>query len=322
MDTPTSIRSVIEERANRLADLCRGLPVTRAFPLLAEIALPVDLLAMLRRATARYLRASLACYRPDRRPATTAHFLQELRDDLLQLPNRTPNGKLAAKQEVAEEFNLVQQAVELVFRQLGISSHVEAIQLPMNVRLVDGRPDVAVESRPYATSKMHSDIWTGEAADSVTVIIPVLGDIENTGLEFFEPAFERVEDFVKTFSDYLDTQVFCADGNRYRLAMNASSLYAFDSFLLHQTVKRNGGVRVSIDFRFLYKHKLASDIQRDASRAPHYVPESEWYTLERGTFLHPTGTFAEAVRKYAGTALSRGGPTGESEFSVIPWETR
>src|SRR5581483_2206616 len=295
---------ILQERAQRLRDVSQGMSVRRAFPLLVEIAVPDDLLAMLRRVTALYILASLRCAQPAR--VFDLDLLNVHGEDILRLPNRTPNGKLIAKREIALEFNLVQDCVELIFRRLNLEAHIDLIQLPVNVRIQDGKPDVHVDSRPYATSKIHSDIWIGEAADSVTLFIPVLGDITNTGLEFFEPQIEKLEDFVRTFDDYRDAEGIIKSMHRYDAVMSPASIYAFDSFCLHQTIKRNGGIRVSIEFRFIYKRKLASDLHPPPERLTHYVPQESWYTLEHQWFLQPTEAFAEAAKKYGG-ALTRGG---------------
>lgn len=315
---PRNSADIILERGRRLSEISRSAQVVRAFPLLVECAVAETLFAMLRHATAHYILASLRCAYPGKAFALAGNVLEDHRADILKLPNRTPNGKLAAKQEIAGEFNLVQKCVELIFRQLGLDTHAERVQLPVIVRVQDGRPDPAVENRPYATSKIHSDIWTGEAADSATVIIPVLGDIAGTGLNFYEPEVPRLEDFVRTFDDYLETQKFIKTMKQYDCPMSPTCVYVFDSFCLHETVKKGGGIRVSIDYRFFQSRKLPSDVQHNWSRQTNYVPTADWFTLERNTFLEPTETMGDAIRKYAGAPLSAGGAGGKAEFTVVP----
>src|SRR5581483_2601909 len=99
---------ILQERAQRLRDVSQGMSVRRAFPLLVEIAVPDDLLAMLRRVTALYILASLRCAQPAR--VFDLDLLNVHGEDILRLPNRTPNGKLIAKREIALEFNLVKIA--------------------------------------------------------------------------------------------------------------------------------------------------------------------------------------------------------------------
>ncbi|MCH6585211.1 MAG: hypothetical protein IH810_05200, partial [Proteobacteria bacterium] len=58
--------------------------------------------------------------------------------------------------------------------------------MPLNVRIVDGKV-INREQRSYDSSKRHSDTWIGEPSDMTLVNIPILGDIENTAIEWFSP---------------------------------------------------------------------------------------------------------------------------------------
>src|SRR5205807_1533780 len=138
--------AVFPDRTRRLGLLASGLRTRQTFPLLVACELPSPSFELLCGAVRQYISACL-------REAEVPHRA------IGALPNLSPNGVLFPKREVLLEFNLVQRAMAQLFGSLGIDEFVDAIQLPVNVRLVDGRPDPVADVRPHASTKLHSDVW-------------------------------------------------------------------------------------------------------------------------------------------------------------------
>lgn len=307
---------ILRERQARLDRILKHLKITRDFPLVKEVALDPALFSVLRLTTLQYLIASLRLSYPGRTFDWRPDILEVYRQDILGLVNRTPNGKLSAKKETALEINMVQQASELIFQSLGMDTHAERMQLPVTVRVQDGAPNRTVDGRPYATSKMHADIWTGEPSICVPMIIPVAGDLERSGLEFYETAIPDLSKFAKIFKDYSDTESFIHAAKKYDCPLRLGHVYVFDAYCLHKSMKNDGGIRISIDFRFTCRERIPSDVDFDSFRMDKYVPLRDWYTSRKGMFVMPHQTFTEARRQYLESPSAAAAAT-EVDFSLM-----
>lgn len=289
------MKKFFQDRVDRLRDVTKNTGLVKQYPLLSVMRINPELYAQLVRDVQDYIAASLRQFNPGRNFEAGDAMLQSYESEIINLPNRTPNGKLAAKVEVAAEFNRVQVSMEKIIEDFKLSAHFESMQLPVLVRIQQGLMDAAVDNRSYATTKLHSDIWTGEPASSGTLIVPIMGDLENIGLEFNEPELDSFEDFVKTYSDYKDTEAFLGKLHEYDCGMEKGNLYFFDSFCVHRTIKKKKGLRVSIDFRAIFKEKLESDEKEDVVRIRPYCSTSDWFTSHRNVFLMPRGTVEQTI---------------------------
>jgi hypothetical protein len=167
------------------------------------------------------------------------------------LKNYRPDGLLVPKREQVLEFNLLHRAVAAAFRGFGIERHADVIDLPINVRVVYGKPATGRTSLPYASSKVHADVWAGVPVDAVVVVMPVLGDIDNITIECGEMAAEQELEAMRVLPDYLEGRMYKMIKPYDDVHMQHGSVYLCDARLLHQTVRRKReNVRVSIDFRF------------------------------------------------------------------------
>lgn len=282
------------DRAERLALLARSLPPGRAFPLLREFRLPPGDHLVLRRSVELYLLACLRAAGADLTGADPEDLLEARRAEILRLPNLTPNGLLLPKREVALEFNLVQRSAAAWLRGLELDEFVEAIQLPLNVRIVDGRADGTRDRRRYASAKLHSDIWAGEPTNAMVVMVPLLGD-PSTNVEFREPDAGFL-DYRRMLDDYFDAARLEDRALPYDCALSASFGYLMDPYLLHRTMRRGGGLRVSIDFRFRSAVTAPTDVPDGtdgAGRRTGYAPIGGWYGIGTDAVVWPAESFAE-----------------------------
>lgn len=165
------------------------------------------------------------------------------------LANLTPNGVLLPKREYTAEYNLLHKAVADVLQPLLPEALIKSAQSLMMFRIVEGSSDDHRDRRPYATSKVHSDIWAGDPLDAVTLIIPIFGDPANITVKFFEMPIELEHEYMKPLADY-DQASGIPNLKAYDdLTMSIGSIYFFDARLLHQTARLRPGFRVSLDFR-------------------------------------------------------------------------
>ena len=280
METPTAF----PDRAARLARICGTAKVEPDFPLLKTLSLGETLFGRLRNAVNMYLHVTLAAFYPDRTFKLDADLTQTERSALKGLPNITPNGLLLPKRPTYAAYNLVHRSVAEIFSAFGLVGHTRAAHAPINIRLVDGQPDAAVDRRPRASAKMHSDMWAGEPAGAIMVFLPVFGAAGCTGVRWIEPTAFPVE-FMRPLDDFIAGAHLAEGGREYDAGLTPGSMLLVDPFLIHATQKDSNSLRLSIDFRFLPNEMLASDAPAPGTRLSNYLAPKDWADIGSGRIL-------------------------------------
>jgi hypothetical protein len=174
----------------------------------------------------------------------TEDFL-EIHDELIMnLPNKTPNGILNPKLETSTEYTKIQVSINNILENLGIYPHIKKLAIP-NLRYKSTSEPKGIQTRPYYTSKYHSDAWVGHVGDSI-FLIGVLGDIDNNTVEFNEP--------INVHDNYLSKAESFDEGNtRYESfnvlgSLTKGKLGVMDHACLHRTLVKEGSKpRLSLD---------------------------------------------------------------------------
>lgn len=223
------------------------------------------------------------------------------------LANRTPNGVLIAKREFDREFNHLHKVTAGWLHSLLPDELVYQICCPIVVRLVKGERNLDDEARPYSSTKLHSDIWTGEPSDFIGIRIPVLGDIERTTIAFYHPPDDFEERYHRSLTDYDEIRALEARSARYPLNLRPGYAYFVDGTMLHKTVKLGGTARVSIhiEFRRPTAEMDRQEIERlcDPGRLKNYIDRDQWYQYGSTRFLRMKDTYEDAVRGIMPTRL-------------------
>jgi hypothetical protein len=166
----------------------------------------------------------------------------------MELPNKTPNGIVNPKNETSAEFVEIQKAVNNIFNNLGVYSHISKLAIP-NIRYKSNSEPESAKDRPYYTSKIHSDAWVGHKGDSI-FLIGILGDIDNNTVEFNEP--------IGVHDNYLHKANSFDEGNtryeslKYLGELTKQKLGVMDHACAHRTIVKEGsGPRISLDIAVL-----------------------------------------------------------------------
>lgn len=268
MDTLTSSASRLER-----SELVQVLAISDAMRARVKTALNV------------YLWACLTQSFPEKPFALTNDMLRDYEADVLKLPNVTPNGLILPKRENMLAFNLLQKEANAAFEALGMNDKIARVQFPLNVRLQSGAPNAQSAARARASTKPHSDIWAGDPASGILVFLSVLGDPKNSGIRFFEPKAFPLS-FVRPLEDYNEGAPLI-EGARELASFDERGWFLADPYLIHQTTKSGSGTRISIDFRFIPKQKVSSDIDEDAARKPFFISIPEWMKLGKEQVISP-----------------------------------
>ena len=284
-----------KERAAWFADLGERLDVAvdPKLNLVVEVGIAQDRFSQMQQACLAYIAACLGVgvtSMPEER------MLQRAED----LANRTPNGILVPKQEFQAEFNQLHQSVAVWLASLSIDNMITEVYSPVIVRLVKGEREPSLESRPYASTKLHTDLWGGDPPDSVNGHIPILGDIERTTIDFFHPPDDFEEHWFQALDNYDNLPGFEERCQIYPIQPRLGYAYFADTITPHRTVKNNGRARAMLEFRFC---RTITDVERnelqgfvEIERLSRYVDLHEWYTYGKDRFMRFKDTYADAAR--------------------------
>jgi hypothetical protein len=284
---------------DRLFDeLADKIATNRQYRLLFEHTLKPELFQQIRIAAAGYISVCLNS------PIilSEAEMLERLLEARNTLSNYTGTGLLVPKREHILAFNLFQKSVAEAFYQLGANDLIDAVDLPVNLRMVYGKTDAKKLGLPFASSKCHSDVWAGVAADATVVVLPLFGDIDNITIEAGEMPREMELPSMQVMSDFDEGRNIPMVVSYTEAQLQHGTMYFNDARGLHQTVRRKTeGLRISVDFRFRRKFNEAyramvapniGGIEEDMS-----VPYEEWLKVGKETLIVFDETIEQAKNK-------------------------
>jgi hypothetical protein len=231
-----------------------------------------------------------------------AEMLQRLLECRNNLPNYMGTGLLMPKKEHTLEFNLFQKSVAEAFYNLGANDLIDAVDLPVNLRMVYGQTDAEKLRLPFTSSKCHSDVWAGVPSDATVVVLPLFGDIEHITIEAGEMPREMELQAMRVMSDFDEGRDIPMVVSYTQAKLQHGTMYFNDARGLHQTVRRKAeGLRISVDFRFrrkfneAYRAMVAPNIggvEEDMS-----VPYENWLKVGKETLIVFDETVEQAREK-------------------------
>ena len=221
-------------------------------------------------------------------------FVELHKDSIRELPNITPNGLVLPKHRTMCSYNRVLKDTSSIIEFLGLENTLESIHFPINVRLRHGTPKESTLSRPYASTKWHSDIWAGESAHNVMLHIPLFGNFRDNGVLVASSQDGFFPNFVKHLDDYDEGKSLTENTTPRPMRMNVGEIYMLDSFLLHKSQIGDDGFRAILSFPVVPKMKLDSDIYHNPERDKNYLDAHEWMKIGKTKFV----TTEDKLEKY------------------------
>lgn len=266
-----------------------------AYDLLLNAKVDSKSFQAMKEASVEYLKA---CMQSDEESDPDAFLSSITNDRLSQLANRTPNGAVLPKMEVAAEFNKFHRSVSSWFQSLGLDETVYQVFCPTTLRIMHGAALPDMEKRPYATNKMHADLWAGDPADGVNIIITLFGDFERTSVEFFQPPQDFEEKFMRHLDSYDEGYEYTKNCPQYKFSPSPGTVTFFDSIVPHKTVRKGGEARGTIQFNIRRKTSAESlahiESVCDQGKLVNFIPLEDWYAIGDTKFLKFTETLADA----------------------------
>lgn len=245
----------LQNRGQRLDRILNELPLSHNSLLVKAIALTPRCINQLKTVAAVHVWHSLVKAYPERNFVFSPCVLEDYEADVLALPNRTPNGLLLPRRETFLSFNMVQQALAGMVEELQLCKFFESFQSPCNLRIISGTASPSSDNRPYASSKIHTDVWYGEPLRSILFNLPLLGNTAAAELVFFEPDTFPTQ-YRIPLADYDEGRKVQERAKRLPMSFDLGALYLSDALSLHQTVCREPGIRLSLDWRGMPQEKL------------------------------------------------------------------
>ena len=267
------------ERIARFQSIAKKLGGKEDAALVTNVAVDRVLQSRLGDAVNIYLHACLSSFFSSHHFELGKDLLSQHYDFISALPNITPNGLVLVKEPVSIEFTLVHRALVNLLEPMHFFDSISAIQFPINIRLVDGRPDPIKDARPRASNKIHCDVWAGDPSNSFTLQVPILGDIDRTGVKFWEVTDVRPETCA-ILPKYEDGMHLIGYGDELDLKMELGSATIWDSFALHATQK-TGMPRVSVEIRFSDGSRISSDFDPPGGKGRVFLDAQQWRTVGR-----------------------------------------
>jgi len=180
--------------------------------------------------------------------------------------NVTPNGGIVPKREFQIEYNMILRDWCEIIKKMAKNNPnlISRFRITPNIRIKFGKELKDNIGRDLNTSLPHSDSWV-EGPWGMNCFFPLLGDIHNNNLVFYEPIkFE--EKMMNTAKTYKEMQWVLKN---YKIKKNLKPkigrIYFSDYALIHNTFRKpNSGTRVSIDTTlFVGKHKPHHDRMKE-----------------------------------------------------------
>ncbi len=292
--------TLFEELADRMA-------TRHDYRLLFEHTLKPELFAQIRLAAASYI----SCVLESPVILSESEMLARITEarESGNLPNYVGTGLLMPKKEHVLAFNALQRSMADAFFQLGANDLIDAVDLPINLRMVFGKTNPEVMKIPFTSMKLHSDVWNGVHPDATVVVLPLFGDIDNITIEAGEMPQEMELSQMRLMSDFNDGSHVPMIAKYEDAKMQHGTMYFNDARGLHQTVRRvSEGLRISIDFRFRRKFNegYRAMIPPEAMKPPvggkflkdMSVPYEDWLKVGRETLMIFDETMASAGQSY------------------------
>lgn len=168
--------------------------------------------------------------------------------------NMTPNGKLMPKKEIENEVNDMVKIFRDIILSLNLDHKIRNWVIPA-IRYKTGKINHDNKNRSSRSELPHSDTWAGWDENSILLQIPLLGDVKNNIVNFFEMPVNFSKKWMKKmkFNSGIKLASQCKEINHhYKLGY----IYIADISVVHKT-KRNfkSKSRLSIDIPIILNSK-------------------------------------------------------------------
>ena len=171
-----------------------------------------------------------------------------------EIPNMTPNGLFLPKRHLVVEYNYLITAFSDIVESLNVGDLISSWHIPLNLRYKDGLVSQSNVIRSHPTEHVHTDSWAGESSESVTIQIPIFGDIQRNYVSFYSAPEEFEESWLGPRTSYKDGEEITKKYNKVDAVPSKGHVQFSDCADMHASTRLdNAGPRISIDTTFVLK---------------------------------------------------------------------
>jgi len=224
-------------------------------PLIASIKLKSHLFEDIKNSSLAYLSSVLGEGTKNNFDQVISNFQQAESG----LKNVTPTGMVLPKINTSLEYNLLLRSYYKALREEYFFEKFSFCHTPAHLRVKWPTVKYADLNRPrHAPEEMHFDSWSGYSSHGVTLLLGVLGDVENNRVNFYSPNDHFQEKWlIKEHKPQEKELLRCY--SQIDFIPPEGYLVLLDTAVLHQTYReQKADIRFSIDNIFIPKLGLDS----------------------------------------------------------------
>jgi len=242
-----------------------------------------------------YLYTNLRHWYKDKQFIFSNDMLEAYPNEILGLPNITPNGLILPKVENCIAYNFLHQEFAQAFSDIGMNDKIESIQYPINIRIKQGLPNPTVDQRPLSSTKSHTDVWAGDSGGAMLVFLSLLGNPDKAGINFmYAKNFPTA--YARPLQDYVSGEPVVKTAEKLSAKFCNGKWFMIDSYLLHQTTKNGEGLRISLDIRFMPKKIIASDTKGADDRLRFFCSFDQWLEVGSKRWVTTNESMGDTVK--------------------------
>ena len=207
------------------------------------------------------------------------NFLIKNQKKIMKLPTLSINGAIYPKDETQLIYNII---VSYIFKSLTkILPFIDSVTYP-TVRFKTNKKSL----NSFSTHKLHSDAWSSGSVSDAVISFPILGDIKNNSVDFYETK-EVHKKFFREMTTYERTSELY--GNIKKIySMKKNFWIIFDHSILHKTNSSSTSKpRVSIDLVV----KLKKNKKKINKSLRNFYPPSNFFKIGENSFIKSMENF-------------------------------
>ena len=278
----------LEKREKRFSEICGNFHAFRPGKLIAYHLMADGYFTAIKTAASQFISKSIS---------TNFTILDEniLLDNIEKIDNMTPNGKILPKPFSLIEYNVFLKCVNDLLRNLNFGKHMELFRVPV----LRYKPAIPVNNnRSYSTEIAHLEAWFGHSKDTITIQIPLFGDIERNYTALLSPPDSFEESWLNTLTDFKLGDNIAGKYIEKKVLNNPRIMKVFESSTLHQTVREDGcGPRVSLDMMFVCNTTITKTDEKDLRKVDFGLPPNEFLELGKTKIFYPKDTMSGMIEK-------------------------
>lgn len=160
----------------------------------------------------------------------------------------TPSGMILPKIYSSIEYNMLMKSFYDLMRDLNISVDSWYSIMPLRYKAFyneNYNPGI------HFPHEAHLDSWSGFSNYAYCAFLPIIGDLNNNFIEFWEPTSGINEKWIAGFKNLDERDSILKNFKRIDFKLSAGQLAIADSYIVHRTnVMTGAGPRIGIDNLF------------------------------------------------------------------------